>query len=218
MSPHKKVLIISDFDGTICTVDMGNEILNKFTDKNWDGIDRDYIKGKIGSRVAYKRISRILKGSREKMRDFVLAKEKLDPFFSQFYYLSKEKGIDVKIVSDGLDFYIQTILEKYGLGDIEYFSNSAVFSNDGSLVIEFPAMNELCGRCGTCKNHLLNSYRFKYDEIIYIGDGYSDFCPSKYADLVFAKRALLRRCEEDGTPCMPFNDFNEINNYLRKNY
>ena len=27
------ILILCDFDGTVCTVDMGNEVLNRFTDE-----------------------------------------------------------------------------------------------------------------------------------------------------------------------------------------
>ncbi len=30
---QKKALVISDFDGTICTVDMGNKVLSHFTKK-----------------------------------------------------------------------------------------------------------------------------------------------------------------------------------------
>ena len=47
---QKKALVISDFDGTICTVDVGNGVLSQFTQKSWDEIDREYVKGSIGSR------------------------------------------------------------------------------------------------------------------------------------------------------------------------
>jgi 2,3-diketo-5-methylthio-1-phosphopentane phosphatase len=152
------------------------------------------------------------------MLDFILAAEKLDPYFSKFYALTKKKGFDVKIVSDGLDFYIEAILKKYKLTEIEYYSNLAVFNGNNTVSIEFPEMNELCGRCGTCKNNILNSYRLLYDQIIYIGDGYSDFCPTRYADLVFAKKILFEKCERDGISCIPFKDFRQINKYLTDNY
>jgi 2-hydroxy-3-keto-5-methylthiopentenyl-1-phosphate phosphatase len=214
----KKVLILTDFDGTICTVDVGNELITKFTTARLTDIERDYVKGKIGSRIAYERIAKRLKGSREKMLDHILAIERLDPYFPEFCSLSKDKGIDIKIVSDGLDFYIEAILKKYKLTGMEYFSNLAVFGNDSSLSIEFPSMNDFCARCGTCKSRILNSYRLIYDKIIYIGDGYSDFCPSRYADIVFAKKLLFQKCEKEGTPCVQFKDFNEINKYIIKNY
>ena len=217
-SQSKKILIITDFDGTVCTVDLGNQIINKFATRSLGDIERAYVKGKIGSRIAYERIARRIKGSRRNMLEHILAIEKLDPYFPEFCSLSKAKGIDIKIVSDGLDFYIEAILNKYNLTGMEYYSNLAVFGADSSFSIEFPGVNDFCGRCGTCKSRILNSYRLIYDKIIYIGDGYSDFCPSRYADIVFAKKILFQRCEQEGTPCVQFEDFSEINKYLVQNY
>lgn len=215
---RKKLLVITDFDGTMCTVDVGNLFINKFAVVSLDDIEKAFVKGKIGSRIAYERIAKRIKGSREKMLDYVLSIEKLDPYFSEFCFLSREKDIDIKIVSDGLDFYIEAILNKYNLTGMEYYSNIAVFGADDFFSVEFPGRNDFCGRCGTCKSRILNSYRLIYDKIIYVGDGYSDFCPSRYADIVFAKKILFQRCEQEGTPCMLFDDFSEINNYLKKNF
>jgi 2,3-diketo-5-methylthio-1-phosphopentane phosphatase len=214
----KKILILTDFDGTICTVDLGNQIINKFATASLGDIEKAYVKGKIGSRIAYERIAKRLKGNRKNMLEHIMAIEKLDPYFPEFCSLTRDKGIDIKIVSDGLDFYIEAILSKYNLTGVEFYSNIAIFGADSSLSIEFPAVNEFCARCGTCKSRILNSYRLIYDEIIYIGDGYSDFCPSRYADLVFAKKILYQKCEQDGTKCIQFKDFSEINKYLAENY
>jgi HAD superfamily phosphoserine phosphatase-like hydrolase len=112
---------------------MGNEILNRFTGEGWSEIDRAYCAGEIGSRDAYSRVVSLLKGSKSQMLEFVSASEKLDPHFPEFYTYCREKQMDVKIVSDGLDFYIDAILKKYNLQDIEYFSNVVVFRNGNSL-------------------------------------------------------------------------------------
>lgn len=215
---QKKALVISDFDGTICTVDMGNQVLSHFTRKSWDEMDREYVKGGIGSRDAYSRIAPMIEATSESVRKFVLKKGKIDPYFKKFYNLAKSKGVDVKIVSDGLGFYIQTILEKYDLGDIEFYANELDFINRNSAVVEFPQMNALCGRCGTCKNKILNDHRLMYEQIIYVGNGYSDICPSRYADLVFAKDILLKKCEEEGNACyLPFRNFDDIRKYIKEN-
>lgn len=217
-SKSNKILILTDFDGTISSVDLGNQIINKFATASLSDIEKAYVKGKIGSRIAYEKIAKRIKGSRKKMLNYILTIEKLDPYFPEFCSLSRDRDIDIKIVSDGLDFYIEAILKKYNLTGMEYYSNVAVFGADSSFSIEFPNMNDFCGRCGTCKSRILNSYRLIYDKIIYIGDGYSDFCPSRYADVVFAKKILYERCEQEGIPCMLFDDFSEINSYLQKNY
>ncbi|MEI8173495.1 MAG: hypothetical protein WCH07_08440 [Deltaproteobacteria bacterium] len=45
------ILILCDFDGTVCTVDMGNEVLNRFTDKGWEDVHDD-IAGYISERLS----------------------------------------------------------------------------------------------------------------------------------------------------------------------
>ena len=216
---QKKALVISDFDGTICTMDVGSRVLSHFTRKSWDDIDREYVKDSKGSREAYSRIAPFMAVNPERFNAYVLRFAKIDPSFKRFYRLAKKKGVDVKIVSDGLDCYIRAIMEKQHLGEIEYFSNTVVFGQDDSLTFHFPHSNELCGRCGTCKNKILNDYRLMYQKIIYVGNGHSDICPSRYADLVFAKEVLLRKCEEeDKTPYRPFDDFSTVSEYLKTHF
>jgi 2,3-diketo-5-methylthio-1-phosphopentane phosphatase len=215
MSSHGGILILCDFDGTVCTVDMGNEVLNRFTDKGWEEIDRAYCSGDIGSRDAYLRIASLFRGTKAQLLEFVGKNGKLDPYFPAFYACCRESGLDLKIVSDGLDVYIDAILRKYNLEEIECFTNSAVF-RDGRLFIEFPQANDDCNRCGTCKNGILKKYRSAYETIVYIGDGHSDVCPSKDADLVFAKGILHKKCVEEGRKCEYYNDFRDIKDYITR--
>jgi 2,3-diketo-5-methylthio-1-phosphopentane phosphatase len=119
-------------------------------------------------------------------------------------------------VSDGLDFYIDAILKKNNLQDIEFFSNVTVFQDGNKLSIEFPRMNDLCEKCGTCKKDVLREQRSNYDRVIYVGNGYSDVCPAKDADLVFAKEVLYETCRQDGTACVHYENFQDILAYLDK--
>jgi len=209
-----RMLILCDFDGTISTIDMGNEILNRFTDKGWEEIDRAYCAGEIGSRAAYTQVASLFTGNRTQMLEFVSSREMIDPHFLEFYRFCRSKGVDLKIVSDGLDFYIDAILKKNNLEDIEFFSNVTVFHDSNKLSIEFPRMNDECEKCGTCKKSVLREHRSDYDRVIYVGNGYSDVCPAKDADLVFAKDVLYETCRQDGTACLHYNNFHDILDYL----
>ena len=211
-----KMLVLCDFDGTVSTVDMGNEILNRFTDKRWEEIDRAYCAGEIGSRVAYTQVASLFTGSRAQMLEFVRNREMIDPYFLEFYRFCRSKEVDLKIVSDGLDFYIDAILKKNNLEDIEFFSNVTVFHDGNKLSIEFPRMNDECEKCGTCKKGVLREHRSDYDRVIYVGNGYSDVCPAKDADLVFAKEVLYDTCRQDGTACLRYENFQDILDYLDK--
>jgi len=215
--PGEKILIICDFDGTACSVDMGSKILDRFAGKGWREIDRAFSTAEIGSRVAYMKLAELLRGSEKLMVEFVHTHAGLDPYFADFYRFCMERGYDLKIASDGLDFYIATILHKYNLSDIEFFSNTATFGPGDGLSIGFPHVNHLCGRCGTCKTNIVKGYAAAYDRIIYIGDSYSDVCPAKTADLVFAKYILYDKCQKNGTACIPYQNFRDIMDYLLAN-
>jgi len=211
-----RMLVLCDFDGTISIVDMGNELLNRFTDKGWEEIDRAYCAGEIGSRAAYTQVASLFTGSKAQMLEFVISRERMDPHFPEFYRFCQSKGVDLKIVSDGLDFYIDAILKKNNLQDIEFFSNVTVFQDGNKLSIEFPRMNDECEKCGTCKKGVLRDYRSNYDRVIYVGNGYSDVCPAKDADLVFAKEVLYEKCMQGGTACVHYENFQDILAYLHK--
>jgi 2-hydroxy-3-keto-5-methylthiopentenyl-1-phosphate phosphatase len=213
MNFHERVLVVCDFDGTVCTVDMGNKVLNRFTGDGWEEIDRAYCAGEIGSRVAYSQICSLFKGTKDNILEYVVMHERLDPYFADFYYFCRQKGFDLKIVSDGLDIYIDAILRKNCLDDIIWYSNVASFRED-QLHIEFPQMNEECERCGTCKSNILKKYRQGYTHIVYVGDGYSDFCPSGDADLVFAKGVLYEKCMNIGRGCVYYENFKDVRDYV----
>jgi len=210
------ILVLCDFDGTVCTVDMGNEVLNRFTDEGWEEIDRAYCAGVIGSRVAYMQVASLFRGTRSQMLEFVSDLGRIDPHFPAFYQFCKDMGVDLKIVSDGLDFYINAILKKHNLQDIEFFSNVVVFQDGNTLSIKFPRMNDQCRKCGTCKNGVLKQQRSDYSRVIYVGNGYSDVCPAGNADIVFAKDVLYEKCQQNGTICVHYENFNDILVSLRQ--
>lgn len=210
----KKTLVICDFDGTVSTVDIGNKFMNRFTGNKWNDVDRKFVTGEMGSREAYIRGIPDFRGTRQESLAYCLETERIDPWFADFYLFCREKGFDLVIASDGFDFYIKAVLSKYDLSDIVFFSNHAVFKNGGKLSMTFPHASEDCGKCGTCKNTVLQSRRDAYDRIIYVGDGSSDVCPSQKADLVFAKRVLYEKCLENGTACIRFDNFRDVQEYL----
>jgi 2,3-diketo-5-methylthio-1-phosphopentane phosphatase len=218
MAIKKPLLVITDFDGTLSLTDVGYEVLLKFSGQGWDDIDRDYCEGRIGSMEAYGRIVSILGGTREDMLRYVAENTVVDPHFREFYAFCRDHGIDVKVVSDGLDFYIDYVLRKHGLDDIPFYSNVMAFQGGRPRAIEFPHANEACSKCGTCKSNILESCRYGYGKILYVGDGYSDLCPARKADLVFAKGILWTRLSAtDQEGVRKYRSFRDVKEYLSSN-
>lgn len=211
-----RTLMLCDFDGTVSTQDVGHEVIKRFMAGDWLEIDEAYADGRIGSMMAYQRIASLMKVTQDEMADYTLSLDVMDPYFSDFYRFCREEGYDVKIVSDGLDFYIDVILRRYGLGDIEFYSNVIRFHDDRSVSIEFPRCNEQCAKCGTCKRMILQQYRQTYDRIVYIGNGYSDVCPSKHADVVFGKDVLYEKCRHGARACIPYRNFKDVKEVLKQ--
>ncbi|MEN6466567.1 MAG: MtnX-like HAD-IB family phosphatase [Syntrophaceae bacterium] len=208
-------LVICDFDGTISRRDVGHEVLKHFSGSRWVEIDTAYRKGEMGSMDAYTLIASFIKIDPDELRSFLDSHAELDPGFKKFYEFCDAAGMDVKIVSDGLDFYIQDILSRNGLAQIDYYANSLVIGDDHSVSIGFPHSNGECRKCGTCKSNILAALKDKYSRVIYIGDGYSDVCPAKSADLVFGKKTLYLKCRENGTDCILYSAFETIHDILK---
>lgn len=211
-----KTLILCDFDGTISLRDTAYVLVNQFTSGDWETIDQDFREGKIGSKEAYSQIAKILTGEEAAVLHFVQNHSDIDPSFPIFYQYCREKGLDIKIVSDGLDFYIRKILEIHHLSEIPYYANHLRFAEGERMEISFPHSEEECGLCGTCKKKLIQIHRNEYDSIFFVGNGLSDRCAAKEADFVFAKDSLYTYCAEQGITCHFFKDFLEILADLRK--
>lgn len=216
-------VIFCDFDGTITFQDIGNIILNRFTQTRWDSLDKEFISGRIGSMAAYQRIAPYIKAGRDDVEGFIEDSFNLDeafPLFIQNCQANKDLPV---ILSDGFDIYIRILLEKKGLNEkVTYKANQWIFEEGGRVSFSFPYHNPGCkvdgGLCGNCKlKHLFEAANQKgpgYSRIVYIGNGYSDRCPVSQADLVLAKDGLKEYCIEKGIKFLPFNDFYDVNSIL----
>lgn len=211
-----KALILCDFDGTISVRDMGYVLVSRFSVGDWEAIDRDFCEGKIGSKEAYLRIAKILKGDEESVLSFIRRHSEIDPHFKSFYQYCSENDIEVKIVSDGLDFYIRTILEIHRLSEIPFYANTTCLSGGEGMGISFPYVNEECGLCGTCKRRIVQNHRKDYQRIFFVGNGLSDRCAAREADMAFAKDSLYPYCIDQDIDCHFFENFNDILHDLKK--
>lgn len=50
--------------------------------------------------------------------------------------------------------------------------------------------------------------------VAFVGEGHSDRFGALYADIVFAKDALVGLCRDDGVPFLPYVDFDDVRRVL----
>ncbi|EEG77356.1 MtnX-like HAD-IB family phosphatase [Dethiobacter alkaliphilus] len=208
------VVVLCDFDGTITNEDIGFNIIQTFAGEGWHEIEDAFQRGEKGSREALLEIFALTRVSKETLTRFVDKHFHVDPHFPAFLDLCHTKNIAVTVLSDGFDFYIDLMFEKFKV-DVPYLANKLKVV-DCSLHADFPHSSGQCGACGNCKLDFAKNVKKKGKKIIYIGDGYSDKCVSNLADVVFAKDVLADYCREQGTDFYPFTGFDDILNVCRE--
>ena len=209
-----QVTLLLDFDGTATPRDVGGSLLGHFArDDSWRVIDNDYVNGRIGSRVAYRLLERLLDGDPLVWERWALATAELDPGLNELVDLCRQVGWELEILSDGLDFYIRALLRRAGL-DLP-FRASRVLSSEPAARIRTPYMNPLCGRCGTCKTDRVTELTVAGHRVIYVGDGYSDLCAGPRAHRLFATGVLAEHCQTRGIAHERFDQLEDVTRALR---
>jgi 2-hydroxy-3-keto-5-methylthiopentenyl-1-phosphate phosphatase len=207
---NRSYKIFVDFDGTITQTDIGEAMFLRF------GIPSDakeYVRiwedGKINSIELWRLLIGTVKNFNENEFDLFLDEIKIDTGFKEFVNYCERENFELRILSDGFDYYINKFLQREGLDHLEVYCNRLTFNNN-TLIPDFPFRDEDCTQCGNCKrNHVLN-FSGDDDYTFYIGDGLTDVCPSQFCDFIFAKNSLLRRCEINRITYFPFTTFADV--------
>ena len=212
----RKVAIISDFDGTVSRRDVGHHFFGTFVARRreWLALLDEWRLGLISSKECLEKELSLVRADRDDLDGFV-DREGLDPYFNDFVDFSEQRGCELLIASDGLDYYIDRLLSRSGLGHLGVRANRLVCDGPRLAAIEFPyhdAMN--CTRCGNCKRWHLEELRRAGFAVVYVGNGYSDRCPAEHADLVFAKGELIDHCRERRLEYVAFENFRDVERVL----
>jgi 2,3-diketo-5-methylthio-1-phosphopentane phosphatase len=203
------IRVFCDFDGTVCLQDVGEQFFRTFAGEKAEQNIQRLLKGEITMQIWLTELCEAIPSIHQKeFLDFV-DQYVIDPHFTEFVRFCKEQDNPLMILSDGLDAYVKRVLSNAGLNLVPFFANHAEFVGQ-KLTVSFPYTDAECNLCGNCKrNHILNASADD-DIIVYVGDGYSDRCPVRYADLVFAKRQLIKYCQEQNITYFEFNNFGDV--------
>ena len=209
IKPRLKVFV--DFDGTITLEDVGEAIFRKFgDDEKVNQIIEDLLRDKISSRQCWDElcdsVNVVSKNELDKFIDLI----DVDPTFLPFVKFCSDNELELVVLSDGFDYYIDRLFNKAGLAGIKYYSNKLFVSEKGILKAEYPYFDNDSPTSANCKrNHIIN-HSSDDDYTIYIGDGNSDKDAAQYCDFIFGKDALARFCSMERISFYPFNNFEDV--------
>ncbi|KAJ1942505.1 hypothetical protein EC988_006469, partial [Linderina pennispora] len=172
-----KVIVMSDFDGTIALDDTGNVICDYcIGTKRREAIDSQYLSGNITWRQRQEQC-----WSPVKMpwtQTVSLLKDcRLDPYFSQVISWCAEHNVPFGVVSAGMQNLIQLVfkrnLTQQELSYLEVFSNTAEIGKNDKWTVTFADDSDL----GHDKARTIENVKARYQatpKVVYLGDGVSD--------------------------------------------
>ncbi len=208
----KKIRVFVDFDGTITKKDIGDELFiehGKFEPYHTQLIEKQIDIYEYWHKLCGSLERGISPGFIEKYAQNF----ETDPYFGKFAAFCKENEIPLAVVSDGYREYINPVLAKTG-ADVPVFCNKMNFREEG-VEPEFPYSSESCDCfCASCKRNTIISQTPPDEIIVYIGDGYSDYCAAEHSDIIFAKRHLAAYCNEKRLPHYPWDTFFDVKRLL----
>jgi 2-hydroxy-3-keto-5-methylthiopentenyl-1-phosphate phosphatase len=208
-----KTLIQCDFDGTVTEKDISYLIIDTFANGDWKKLVADYRENKISVDYFNKQAFAMVRASKETLTEFVRGKAKLRPGFKELIDYCHQRDFRLVIVSNGLDFYIDAILNDAGIRNIEVFAAQTKFCPEG-IKVQYIGPDGNQANDGLkeiyTKLFLAEGYR-----LICLGNGVSDIYPARLAHHVFARDDLLSHCTKENIACTPFNDLNDVVEDLR---
>ena len=205
--------IFTDFDGTITLEDLGDKLFKIFG--NFDEYYPRLQRGELTVPEYWQLLSKSISPTTtlEEMRSWA-HEQAADPYFAPFVQFCYENALPLTVVSDGFDVYIDTVLKRELAGctapNLTRFCNELHVQN-GAFTPFFPGRDESCSCfCASCKRNAVLRNIPPDALVIYIGDGYSDFCAADHADIIFAKKTLAAYCNKHRLPHYPFSSFADV--------
>lgn len=203
------MLFVIDFDGTLSDTDSVDGMLEEFAPSVWKNAEQDWLAGNITAFECMRKQIRMVRASRVDLENLFRTIELDDSFLTFYRYVSQFAHL--AIVSDGLDHAIHTSTCHAGFPEIPVYANRLLFLSDG-IDISFPHYSPRCkAGNGVCKCAVAHGLSGLYGgRTVLVGDGKSDYCLAENSDVVFAKGALLKHCQDQGIVHTPFNNFADV--------
>lgn len=203
------IRLFLDFDGTLATNDVGDELFRTFGD--FDRLHAELLRGEYSVAEYYRRSAASLTDVSEERFARFIDTQALDSGAEQLIAWASHEAIPVVVVSDGFDHYIEPLLRREGLRSAVEVACNILHAAPEGYVSEFPGASESCSCfCASCKRNALLSRSAMEDVLIYVGDGRSDACAVEFCDVVFAKGILAASCTERGIPHHPYRTLTDV--------
>ena len=202
--PHPAVL--TDFDDTAAVQNVAELLLKRFGAPDWMDVRQRFRDGHIDLKEYQEIAFRAIQADRATMQAYVKEHANLRPYFRELWGFCQTNDFPMAVVSQGLDFYIQALLDKEGLARVPIYAVNTEFQNGE---ISYKYEHNYPGKMteGNSKGFVVKSFQQLGCHVFFAGDGRSDLEAAQVADVVFAHSTLAKFCDDEGIPYNRFQDF-----------
>ena len=205
---NKKRIFLIDFDRTISNEDSTDVLLETHNQEFKKDLRKRYKAGKVTIRQFIKEGLSSLNITKDEYIKTLQEKVTIDESFKNFV----QSGLEFRIVSAGSRLNVQGSLLGYGidLPDEKVISNDLKF-NGNKITVEnlFLDKEKIYG---VDKKEAVEKFKKQGYEVIYVGDGPSDYRAMEVADFVLVRKGTraIKFCSENGINFREFESFSEI--------
>ncbi len=211
----KKIIFISDFDGTISNEDFYRLMIDKYVP---DGEEKYQLwrEEKIKDIDFLGYVFNNIKQEQD-IIDEEAKKIPVDKSLKEFVEFIARNNGEFIILSAGSKYYIDLVLKELGV-DVKVYSNISEYKDKG-LYYNIDKQHEFYSeRYGIDKKKVVESLIKNYDLSFYAGDSMPDYAPSLLTDMIFSKARLTEELNKNNVKNEPFKTFDDIKEYLVKEY
>jgi len=209
------MLAFLDYDGTLTTQECNEIALQLYVGDAWRPIEEKLKADRLSHADGFDRQIGLVQAPRAEFLGTLVEVAEISPGLHGFLDELQRRGGRAVLVSAGLREAIEAVWRREGLPPVDLYASELVGEGAGGgppYHLAFnPALGD-CPRCGPrlCKGALLRRLRRPGETVLVFGDGASDVCPAREADLTFARGHLAERCAAEGLPWRPLPDFRRV--------
>lgn len=202
-----RLSVLCDFDGTISKINVMDFLYQRFAGCGMEYAER-WERGEISTQEELRATWATVSAGREAL-EAALTEVAIDPGLAGLANFCDAEGYPLAIVSEGLEWYIATILARHGIRGIPIYASQIHFTSDG-FDFEFPWYHPDTPLRGLCKPRIVRAFQEHGWKVAFIGDGTSDLDVAPVADVIYARDALLAHCRKRGIPATPFESLSDV--------
>lgn len=213
MKKETQISVFMDFDGTITERDTLQYLLDTHSGEDWRAIERRVERGELEEGEALQMEMDLLEVPLEEALRSIEKDVEVDPHFFDFLDWCREGGIETAVVSGGFSTIIRHLLPAEIRDGLPILANELDVQDRRWLVVPRGNWTD-CRKCNHCKRTAVLHAKRAGRTTVYVGNGNTDICPARVADVVIARDRLAEAMADMGRDFFAFEDFRDVQRHM----